>query len=173
MIKDFFLLIFSHFSFSFFCLAALIAAVDSWQKEHKWISPSLWFKWLAILVFGLTGIYGFFMHTFMHEMVAKAYGLKPSGFQIELGLANLGFGLLGILCYKKDFSFRKATTIAAVIYWFGSWIVQSLKMLEAKKFTLAYSLSWYAMDFIVPTLLVVFLLLSSKESSRKKTLWFR
>lgn len=173
MLKDLFTLIFSHLSFSLFCLAILCAFYECRQKEGQWFFAHIWFKWIAVLVFGFTGIYGFFMHGFCLETTAKAMGLKPSPFQLELALCNLAFGLLGILCYKNDFSFRKATTLTAVVYWFGAGILQTSHMIKMKKFALPYSLTWYAMDIIVPVLLVIFLIISCKQSSKKKHSWFR
>lgn len=69
------------------------------------ICSNLLFYQLTVSV-GLSGITGFLGHVFRSDMVADQIGwAKGSPFQKELGFAELGFAIAGIMCiwYGREF----------------------------------------------------------------------
>ena len=63
-----------------------------------------------------SGIGGFFSHFFISDWVAESIGW-PTGnpFQLEVGLANLAVGILGIVAMGRRDGFREATVIAVTV----------------------------------------------------------
>jgi 4-amino-4-deoxy-L-arabinose transferase-like glycosyltransferase len=71
-----------------------------------------------------SGIGGFFGHFFISDSVAESIGW-PTGnpFQLEVGLANLAVGILGIVAMGRRDGFREATVIAATVFAVGATVV--------------------------------------------------
>jgi hypothetical protein len=63
-----------------------------------------------------SGIGGFFGHVFISDPVAESIGW-PTGnpFQLEVGVANLAVGILGVVAMGRRDGFREATVIAATV----------------------------------------------------------
>ena len=78
------------------------------------------FLWLLIVAVGLQGIFYFLGHAFDADAVAKMIGW-PTGspFQFEIAIANLAFGVLGILCIWFRGNFWYATAIGDVVFYLG------------------------------------------------------
>jgi hypothetical protein len=78
-----------------------------------------------------SGIGGFFGHFFLSDSVAESIGW-PTGnpFQLEVGVANLAVGILGVVAMGRRDGFREATVIAATVFGVGrpssmSWMSSS------------------------------------------------
>lgn len=70
---------------------------------------------------GCMGLLGFYAHTFMADQTARAIGWpKGSPFQFEVAVANLAFGILGILSPLFRPLFWTATVIGSVVFLFGA-----------------------------------------------------
>jgi hypothetical protein len=67
----------------------------------------------------LEGIFAFYGHAFMAEQVAQSIGWQPSLFQFEVAIANLAFGVLGILCLRIRDQFWLATGIGVSVWLLG------------------------------------------------------
>jgi hypothetical protein len=74
---------------------------------------------LYLLVFGIgvTSLYAFIGHAFTPDQAAAAIGW-PTGnlFQLEVAGANLGFGVLGVLCVWRRGSWWSATAIGSACF---------------------------------------------------------
>ena len=71
-----------------------------------------------------SGIGGFFGHVFISDPVAESIGW-PTGnpFQLEVGVANLAVGLLGVVAMGRRDGFREATVIAATVFGVGATVM--------------------------------------------------
>jgi Family of unknown function (DUF6790) len=76
---------------------------------------------LYLLVFfaGLGGLMAFLGHTFKAREIALKIGWQPSPFQFEVAVANLAFGILGIMCIWQRRGFRTATGIGYAVFLLG------------------------------------------------------
>jgi hypothetical protein len=76
---------------------------------------------LYLLVFfvGVGGLMGFLGHTFKAQEIALKIGWQPSPFQFEVAVANLAFGVLGIMCIWQRRGFRTATGIGFATFLLG------------------------------------------------------
>jgi hypothetical protein len=59
-------------------------------------------RWILFLAVGWTGVGGSIPHTIFARQTAKSIGWETSGFQYEVGFANLAIGLGGIYASSQD-----------------------------------------------------------------------
>lgn len=107
----------------FLSLTAIFSAVNIiFSKKPRTAANILEIILLYVLVFqiGVSGLIAYAMHVFNGPAVAAMIGW-PAGspFQYEVGMMNLGQGVLGILCiwFRKDFWL--ATVIVAATTMIG------------------------------------------------------
>jgi hypothetical protein len=75
--------------------------------------------YLLVIFIGLGGVVGFVVHAFMPRVTAAKIGWQPSPFQFEIAMANLAFGVLGLLCFWLRRQFWSATGIGSAILFLG------------------------------------------------------
>jgi len=78
-----------------------------------------------------------------------------SPFQFEVGIADLTVGVLGLLAFWSDFSFRLAAVMAASIWYGGDAIGHVRQMIVAHNFGPGNAGSWFWTVVLVPIVLVV------------------
>ncbi|MDR3596663.1 DUF6790 family protein [Clostridium sp.] len=124
------------------------------------IFANLLFYQLVITV-TLTGIQGFLGHVLKSDMVAEYIGWeKGSPFQKELGYAELGYGILGILCIWMSKDFWLATIIAFSALFIGATIVHIKEMIKSKNFKPGNAFMILP-DLIIPISLIVLYFIST------------
>ena len=108
----------------FFTSLALIAAVIRilLEKERNLLkNVEILLLFLLIFDVGLGGLFAFFGHAFMADMVASKIGW-PTGspFQFEIAVANLSFGIIGILSIWLRGNFWVAAGLAYSVFVLGA-----------------------------------------------------
>jgi hypothetical protein len=105
-------------------LAALVAATGL----HLWLGKrpvslmrvaEVLLLYLLVIFVGVGGLLGFLGHTFKAREIALKIGWQPSPFQAEVAMANLAFGVLGIMCVWQRRGFRTATGTGFSIFLLG------------------------------------------------------
>jgi hypothetical protein len=149
------------FSMEMLVAALAIAAVRSWQLRG---TPDGSFAyqlliWLLLLAVGVQGIYTFVGHVFFPAYSAEHIGWEDSPFQYEVGIADLTVGVLGVLAFWGNFSFRLAAAIAGIVWYWGDAIGHVRQMVVAQNYAPGNAGPWFWTDVIVPLLLVVCLIL--------------
>ncbi|MFM2437510.1 MAG: hypothetical protein RLZ55_321 [Actinomycetota bacterium] len=89
--------------------------------------PSL--SWAALLAVGAAGLLSFVRHSIMHKSDAARMGWTTPGrnnFQIEVGLANLAWGIVAILAVVLNWGIRAE---AATFLVFGCYLASVAVML--------------------------------------------
>jgi len=124
--------------------------------------------WFLVIMVGIGSIWAFMGHVFMASMVAAAIGW-PAGspFQFEVGIANLSYGILGLLCWKFRDNFWTATVIAISTFYFGAaygHIVNIMQTGNISPGNAGYSLY---IDIIIPIVLIC-LLIAYKMTAKKQ-----
>lgn len=127
--------------------------VDPAIRDVQSISTNLLFYQLVITV-ALTGLQGFLGHVLKSDMVAEYIGwAKGSPFQKELGYAELGYGIAGVLCIWMSKDFWLATIITFSTLFVGATIVHIKEMVKSKNFKPGNSLMVLP-DLITPLSLI-------------------
>jgi hypothetical protein len=90
--------------------------------------------YLFALPVGLGGILGFTGHIFRAVSVAESIGW-PAGnpFQYQVAVANLAFGMLGLLCLHFRDEFWIATAVGWSILMFGAAGLTSIKFVPDRR----------------------------------------
>src|SRR5512132_557520 len=104
-----------------------------------------------------SGIGGFFGHLFLSDTAAEPIGW-PTGnpFQLEVGVANLAVGILGIVAMGRRDGFREATVIAVTVLGVGATIVHARDIIETGNLAPGNTLQNVA-NLLKPALLIGFL----------------
>lgn len=120
------------YSVYFFCLAVALTAIEyfrKWGQLNFMLGVVIALKYLLFCNVGLMGLLGFYGHTFIADEIARKIGW-PIGnpFQFEVAVANLSYGVLGVMCLRFRGLFWMATAIGNAIFLYGAaygHIVQS------------------------------------------------
>jgi hypothetical protein len=80
-------------------------------------------RWIFFFVIGLMSLWAFMGHVFFPAEAAAAIGWQTSPFQFEVGVANLGIGLAGVVgAFWGRLGFRTATWIVVASFLGGAAI---------------------------------------------------
>lgn len=78
-------------------------------------------RWLLLAFPGVGGLLAAYAHTARAEKTAAYIGWQPgSPFQFEVGMANLGLGVAGVMCLWMGHGFQAATGVVFSIFAFGA-----------------------------------------------------
>jgi hypothetical protein len=123
-------------------------------------------KLVLLYLFGIgvagSGIGGFFGHVFISDPVAESIGW-PTGnpFQLEVGVANLAVGILGIVAMSRRDGFREATVIAATVFGVGATLVHVMDVIESGNLAPGNTIQNIS-NLLRPALLIAFLAASRR-----------
>lgn len=130
-----------------------LAYQKEWQHP-KWMEVFL--SYIFLFNMGIMGVLGAYAHIFMGAEIAKSIGWRPgSPFQFEVGMANLAFGVLGILCYWIRGRFWDASVIGWSVLFLGCFIGHIINYYTENN-TAPYNIGvfiWFY-DFLLPILVI-------------------
>jgi hypothetical protein len=115
--------ILANYSLSFLVLGLMCAGLSFYQ-QRKTATKATAFE--ALLSFyclcsiGLNYIYNFVVHVFFAQTAAAFIGWENSPFQYEVGFASLGFGVVGLLAFRRDFGLRLAAVTGPAFFLWGA-----------------------------------------------------
>jgi hypothetical protein len=148
-------------------LAALNLAFDKYNRTTRRVAE-LFLFYLIFICVGAGGLMGFFGHAFRADTVARDIGW-PTGspFQFEIAIANLAFGILGILCAKFRGYFWLATGIGSSIFYLGAAFGHIRDMIVNHNHS-PYNagLILYIGDILVPLLMIILMILYFRKGKR-------
>ncbi len=121
------------------------------------------FRWVSFFGLGLTGIYTGVMHACYPDFTAATIGWRPSPFQFEVAMADLAFGVLGVLSFRASYGFRLATMIGSLFWLWGDAAGHIWQMIDANNYSLGNAESWLWVDLIVPLALLLSVLKMKHE----------
>jgi Family of unknown function (DUF6790) len=162
-------LMLKNFSVVMLVAALVLTAVFAWSNRNAAGTTfcEQLLRWLLLLSVGLQGVYTFVVHVFFSEYSARNIGWAVSPFQYEVGIADLTVGVLGIIAFWSNFSFRVAAVIAAVVWYGGDAIGHVRQMIVAHNFAPGNAGPWFWTDVLVPILLIACaILVWRKQESR-------
>jgi len=151
--------------FAFAILPVLIAAghlgLDSSSRPRERRLEIFLLYLFGIGVAG-SGIGGFFGHVFLPDPVAESIGW-PTGnpFQLEVGVANLAVGILGVVAMGRRDGFREATVIAATVFGVGATVVHVMDVIASGNLAPGNTIQNIS-NLLRPALLIAFLAASRR-----------
>lgn len=141
--------------------AAVIAAILSITIKHpasKKETAGIFLLYMIFFNIGLGGLYAFMGHAFMPDMVAREIGW-PTGspFQFEIAIANLSYGILGVLCICIRGKFWIAVVSGNLIFLWGAAYGHVVQMEKGDTSPYNTGIFLYAGDVVIP--LIIFLVM--------------
>ena len=153
--QDWITWILSNFSMSMFLLAVIFIILHRIIVRGRVPEYEIVYRWIAFFAVGLTGFYTFIMHVFYPDMAAAAIGWTNSPFQFEVGIADLGFGLIAFLSFNASYGFRLATVIGVTCWLWGDAVGHIYQMIKNQNFAAGNAGTWFWMDVILPIILLI------------------
>lgn len=127
----------------------------------------LYLLWFLFMMVGISSIWSFMGHVFAANEVAAVIGW-PAGspFQFEVGIANLAFGILGLLCLKIRDNFWLATIIGFSVFYLGAAYGHIINIMQTGNMAPGNAGFALYMDILIPIVLIV-LLIAYKSTAEK------
>ena len=160
MTKDFIKFILGNFTLTFFVLGLIGALVSMYRHKSirtKAVTADILLKYFCLFAIGITYIYNALFHIYFHALAARFIGWTDSPFQIEVGTASLGFGVVGLLATKKNFGLRVGAVLGPSIFLLGAAIGHVYQMVNHHNFSPGNAGIIFYSDWLIP--LIGFLLI--------------
>lgn len=123
MIADVIKFILSNYFVTFLVMGLLGGAFSLFLHREKATQARAFEAFLAyycLFTVGVNHLYNFIMHVFFGQMAAAFIGWPDSPFQTEVGFASLGFGVVGLLAFRRDFGLRLAAITGPAFFLWGA-----------------------------------------------------
>ena len=144
-------------------LAILVHIVFMKQRTTKKMIEVV-LLYLLVIGVGLGALIAGFMHVFNGPATAKMIGWLPgSPFQYEVGVADMAFGLVCVLCLFFRGSFWLAAIIANSFFLFGCMVGHVRSLVQSNNFAV-YNIgpNIIIADIILPLVLIALYIYYSK-----------
>ncbi|MCC6865387.1 MAG: hypothetical protein IT280_04435 [Ignavibacteria bacterium] len=161
----------SNFTLTFFAIGLIfsfIAIFRNKDKSSKAFIVEKFFKYFCFWAHGISWVYNAVMHTVFHETAAQFIGWADSPFQMEVGYASLGFGIVGLLAVKKNFGMRMALIISTAAFLWGAAGGHIYEIIAKGNFAPGNAGIMLWTDILLPVFGLVLLYLSHKYDYQKK-----
>lgn len=156
---------------SFLGLLAIIFSIAHVLFKKVKERPQIAEVFLSYLLFfnmGIMGLLAAYAHVFMGPEIAKQIGWLPgSPFQYEIGMANLSYGVLGLLAYWRRGRFWEACIIGWSIFLIGCLVGHVMDYLEHHN-TAPLNIGVYIWIYDLFLPLIVLALLGYVTGSKKR-----
>ncbi len=153
MIESAIRFVLSNYTLTFFVLGLAAASISLARKPRPVSREKVFDALLAyycLIGIGLYFCYNFAMHVFFGEMAAKFIGWEDSPFQFEVGTASLGFGIVGLLAFRRDFGLRLAAIVGPTMFLWGAAVVHVREMIQNHNFEPGNAGITFWMDIFLP-----------------------
>ena len=142
----------------FSVLALIVAAVHIFLESHCLTGgpiAEIVLSWLLVIAVGLGSILAFFGHTVFAARTAESIGW-PAGnpFQTEVAVANLAFGIVGVLCFWMRGNFWVSTVIAISVFQLGAAAIHIQQIIVAQNYSPNNAGIILATDILAPLILI-------------------
>lgn len=119
--------------------------------------------YLLLIFAGMGGLMGAVGHTFFAKEIALGIGWQPgSPFQFEVAMANLAFGVLGIMCIWNQGGFRAATGVGLAVFFLGCAYGHFQDMLAGNYAPYNAGLAIWLADVVMPLTILGLLVVRSR-----------
>ena len=112
-----------NFTLTLFVIGLLVSFVALRRASRPLTAPVVveaLFKWFLFFSIGVSYIYNGIFHTLFADLASQFIGWANSPFQIELGFASFGFGLVGLIATWRGFDMRLAAILRPSAFLWGA-----------------------------------------------------
>lgn len=132
-----------------------VAAIAIARLPRPLASAAVWealLRWFIFFSIAISNFYNFVLHVFFHEMTARIIGWADSPFQIEVGLASLGFAVVGLIAFRGDWQVRLASIAGPACFLVGAGIGHIYQIVTVHNMAPGNAGVILYTDFIVPVI---------------------
>jgi len=108
---------------------------------------------------GFAGVWGFVMHAFYPEIASNTIGWQASPFELEVALANLAFGVTGIIAALSSRGYKIAVALMTTIFLWGAALGHIQQIIIAHNYSPGNAGTILFTDILIPLLLWVSILM--------------
>lgn len=109
-------------------------------------------SWHIFFAIGCCYLYNFVCHVFFGKMAASFIGWADSPFQLEVGMASLGFSVIGFLAAFGGFDRRLMAVLASSIFLLGAAAGHVWQMATAHNFAPGNAGIVFYTDIFIPAI---------------------
>jgi hypothetical protein len=160
MIRDFIKFTLGNFTLTFFVLGFIGAMFSLYRHRAvntKALTADILLKYFCLFAIGITYLYNALFHIYFHTLAARFIGWADSPFQIEVGTASLGFAVVGLLAWRKNFGLRVAAVVGPSMFLLGAALGHVYQMAVNHNFSPGNAGIIFYSDWLIP--LIGFILL--------------
>jgi hypothetical protein len=121
-------------------------------------------SWHVFFALGATNLLNFVFHVFFGKMAASFIGWADSPFQLEVGMASLGFAAVAFVAAFRSFDLRLAAILGPGLFTLGAAAGHVWQMVTAHNFAPGNAGIIFYADILVP--LIGFVLLGLQRRHR-------
>jgi hypothetical protein len=143
----------ANFPLSFLVLGLLVALVAIARAKRPISGASAVEKllsWYLFFPIGCSFLLNFVFHVFFGAMSARFIGWADSPFQLEVGMASLGFAAVGFLAFSRGFEIRLAAVVGPALFMLGAAAGHVYQMIVAHNFAPGNAGLVFYMDIVIP-----------------------
>jgi hypothetical protein len=107
-------------------------------------------SWYLFFPIGCSFLLNFVFHVFFGAMSARFIGWADSPFQLEVGMASLGFAAVGFLAFSRGFEMRLAAVVGPALFLLGAAAGHVHQMIAAHNFAPGNAGPVFYMDIVIP-----------------------
>ena len=109
---------------------------------------------------GFAGVWGFVMHAFYPEVASNAIGWQESPFELEVALANLAFGISGIVAALSSRAYKAAVALMTSIFLWGATLGHIHQIIMLHNYSTGNAGTILLTDILIPALLWISILMA-------------
>lgn len=117
-------------SFFYIFFPSLLAFFHTRYSVSTKQKISIFLLYYLTISVGIQGLLTGFFQIFYPSFIAESLQWPVSPFLIELGMANVAFGLLGLLSPRRDQGWRKATAVGYAAFLFMTGIFHIVRIVQ-------------------------------------------
>ena len=136
-IREVIAFVLTNFTLTFLAIGlifSLVALARAGRPLHAALIVEKLLSWHVFWVVGVADFYNFVMHAFFGKMSAAFIGWADSPFQLEVGMASLGFAVVGFLAAFRSFDLRLAAIVGPSCFMLGAAGGHIYQMVTAHNF---------------------------------------
>jgi len=156
-----------NFTLTLFVVGLIVAAVALARAPKPLTGPLVlekFFFWFIFFSIGVSYIYNGVFHTVFGDLAAQFIGWQNSPFQLEVGFASFGFGLIGLIAPWRSFDMRLAAVLGPAAFLWGAAGGHIYQMITAGNFSPGNAGIIFWSDIISPVIGFVCLWLQRRYS---------
>lgn len=139
------------------------------QPRTRVRAVELLLLYLLVINIGIGGLLAWYGHTFMADEIAHKIGWQPgSPFQFEVAVADLSWGVCGVLCIWFRQAFWTATGIGSSVFFLGCAFGHITQIIREGNMAIynAGPVLWIG-DIGVPLMILILLLIRSRLEAKQ------